>query len=166
VQFLGAGAALFVAGGIAVVFFLCVALRKREGPWLARGWLDLVSIFLCGLLVNALVLSCLSWHGSVGPEYGEEVFMIGFAYTIPVAELATWTGGELLSGPTRGSGWMLVPAFVASAVGMVGQFVVLPRVPLWPGHDRFTFSRGRFGWASVPRRRLPVYTSASGANHA
>ena len=123
-EFVASGLVISVVlGAIAWSIVNWLTRGRRRAP-LTRGRLERAIEYGVGIGGGPLALIVLGSGGTVGPQYAEEIMMVG-PMLMAVSAAAAWITGELLSGPTRRSLRPMSFAFLAAQAGFVAAIMVL-----------------------------------------
>ena len=121
VQFIVFGLVVAAVSGLLARAIIHVATRKRHSPPLDRGPTERRAILAAAIVGGPATLFVICWvsGGTVGPEFGEEMMMLGPALAMPASAIIAWLAGEALSGPTSQSWVPMIAAFLAAEAGFV-----------------------------------------------
>ncbi len=117
-----------VFGAFAMGVVMRLTRSRRRAPQ-ARGRVEGAIEYGAGIVGGPLTLFVIGLGGTVGPNFAEEIMMLGSVVAMPAAAAATWITGELLSGPTRRSWRPMIFAFLAAQAGFMAPLMMWPWLP-------------------------------------
>jgi hypothetical protein len=93
---------------------------------MARGRVERSLVYGAGITGGPVVLFVAGWAsgGTMGPNFAEEVMMLGPAVAMPASATIAWLTGELLAGPTSRSWRPMVAAFLAAEAGFLAGLML------------------------------------------